>query len=136
MNLGSITGNADKLGYLAGLIAGSANGINDIISSLQQLTAGVIHAPDFTSLQTFFSEPYFQNALWAYIGGVALEMVPIGKVKTFAKPLQKGAQAYGVAAFANKLLYSMTHSEIKGENVLNSGSSKFLEQAPVYNYQY
>lgn len=136
MNLGNITGtalsNADKIGYIAGALA--SDGIGTILSSIQQAAAGVIHPPTTTDLQTIFNYSEVRTAIMAYAAGVGVNALAPSNFKKFGAALEKGAAAYGIAFFLQKLLYAMTHSEIKGVNVEN-GQSSFLNQAqPVSNY--
>jgi len=128
MKLGSLNGiqttvlaNADKIGALAGAL--SSNGINTIISSLQQLSAGIIHPPSINDIQTILGYQEIQTAIMAYVAGIGVEAIAPSGFRKFGGALQKGATAFGLAYFAQKLFYAMTHSEIKGVNIEDTAKS-------------
>jgi len=132
----TVKSNADKLGYLAALLGSDSTGwnrLNAVISSVQQLAAGVIHLPDFQHEIQNFMNYEGKQALMLWIAGLGLDLINLPIVGKVGKPLQEGAQAYAIASAAVRLLYGATHSEIKGTNI-EQGQSKFLAQAPTYNY--
>lgn len=132
--LNNLTSKADTLGYIAGVLAGTPGGVNDLISSIQQIAGGVLHAPDAGQIQTYLQSPYFQRALMGYLAGLGLDVLNVPLIGKYGKTLQKGATSYGVASVALYLFYSMTHSEMKGVNIENEKSmyNRVVTSAPTY----
>lgn len=124
MNLSGLTtslkNNADNIGYLAGVVTN--NNITLLVSSIQQLMAGVIHAPNMTAIQDWAMNDG-KNALLLYIAGVGLEGFNLPVVGSLGTPLQKAAVAYATATGAIRLFYAATHSEIKGINIETTAPS-------------
>lgn len=135
-NLSSkIANKADLLGVLAGLWTGTGAGFTDWISSAQQLMAGVIHAPNFMVLQAHIQSPQIMNSIALYVGGLLAEEFNVPIVGKYGKALQKGAVAYAATSIAGTLLYSATHSPIKGTNIeQNFRNAPTVAQLNPYSY--
>jgi hypothetical protein len=130
MNLSSITSNltskADYVGALYGALV-TRDGLTKIVSSLQQVAAGVIHAPSSTIVQDLMGSPEVRNAIYAYIAGELIDDFKLPFIGKYGNTIKKAATGYGVGFAANQLFYSMTHSEIKGVNIENTMGDSTLE---------
>lgn len=136
--LSGLTGNADKIGYLAAILgtrAGATDGgIQTIISSAQQALAGQLHMPNLQSLQ-YWAEEEGLPAIYAYIAGEVLGILPVGSIGKFKKPLQSGATSFAIGSLLIRLLYYSTHSEIVGHNIANNVSNApTVQQAQAMYY--
>lgn len=127
MNLNSLgtglTKNADKIGALASLFVGAPgfNTIDAVVSSLQQISAGVIHAPDMLQLQNWLQYEG-KDAILAYLAGILIDDLNVPFIGKYGKVIQKGAFGYGAGTLGIRVLYGMTHSPLKGQNIENSPS--------------
>jgi hypothetical protein len=130
MNLNSIRSNltskADVIGAMYGGLV-QRNGLTSIISSLQQMAAGVIHAPDPIIVQNLLGSPEIKNAIYAYVGGEVIKALNLPYIGKYGDAIQKAAAGFGLAFSGVQLLHYMTHSEIKGVNIENTMGDSTLE---------
>lgn len=117
----SITKHADKLGYLAGVLASERNAIDNLTETVQRLIQGQVHSPNLVEIRNWVKSPYFESGVIAYIGGLVLEGTKLPIVGNIGKPLQRGAAAYLTAGSLIKLAYSMTHDPPQRSRGGNSG---------------
>lgn len=127
---------AGKLGYIYAAVGSDAAGwsrLNAIISSVQQLAAGVFHMPNFGHEVQNLMNNEGRDALYAWLAGLGLEM--LGK-DDWGKALQKGAISYALGSAGIRLLYGATHSAIIGENIENSVQQNFSKAPLASAYEY
>lgn len=132
--LNPIEASADKIGLAAGAL--TDNGLQTIISSIQQAVAGVIHFPTVEALQDMLGYSAVSQGILAYIAGYAIEAIAPGNLKKIGSALQKGAVGFETAYLAQKLFYISTHSQIKGNNVENDSIHENFQNAPLAQRYY
>jgi len=134
--IGKIKDNADKLGAVAFLMSTEDGNkqLDNLLSSIQQLSAGVLHAPDVTLELQLFAQREGKSAILAYIAGEFLKEINIPKIGNIGKPLQNAAIGYAMTGLVVRMLYGATHSELVGTNILQGNYRPKTPIIGAYNY--
>ena len=147
MNLGGITSkltsSIPKLASIGGFVLSSptwtGNGLNELMSSLENLLSGQVHIPDFTAITDYAKSPEAKQLLFAYVGGMIAGELNIAGTGKYGKVLTKGAENYAMAAIAKRILYLSTHANEGSDPTIASGSSirtNFLNAPAIQEYDY
>ena len=138
--INKLADNAELLGVGAGVFAGSTSGITDIMSIIDEIMLGHIHAPNWNQMITVF-KPFLTQAAYTYIAGLVLEELDLAGTKKIGTTLKKAAMAYGTTSFGIHLAYYSTHAcegcdPVKQMQGQNSVTQNFLAAptAPGYSY--
>jgi hypothetical protein len=122
---GKIADNADKLGMVAGLMAGTTGGFNDILSIIDEVTQGHIHLPNLGQIGTVY-KPFLVQSLIAYIAGEVVQELNLPLIGKFGGALKKAAIGYGSTSFALHVAYYSTHASEGSDPV--KGMQSFMRQ--------
>ena len=128
-----LTRNADKIGAVLGVVAGSTRGLDDVAAIILEVTKGNVHMPNWEQIaNVYVGGGYPQSAIMTYVAGEILDAFNLNMfgLNNLGGALKKGSVSYALASFLLHVAYYSTHAS-EGSNPTKSNTLEKLYDRTV-----